>query len=156
VASGGQGGDLAPVECETTRIGLTRGRSSAVKTRPRASGGTEIDLMRACACGLRRKATSLVPGNLISETNCPRPWRCRSSSLRNKDAPTPYPSSGIGRLLRSLGDCSDDVGIARAAADVAGEAVADFALRTSPSTQDQIACGNQHCRCAKPALQRMM
>jgi len=47
VASGGQGGDLAPAECETTRIGLTRGRSAAVKTRPRASGGTEIDLIRA-------------------------------------------------------------------------------------------------------------
>ena len=82
----------------TTRIGLTRGRSAAVKTRPRASGGTEIDLIRAWACGLRTNATSIVPGNLMSATNWPRPCRCRSSSLRSSDAPTPNRSSGIGRL----------------------------------------------------------
>ena len=50
--------------CVTTRIGFIRGRSAAVKTRPRASGGTAIDRMRACACGLRRKTTCCVPGRL--------------------------------------------------------------------------------------------
>src|SRR6266851_527012 len=141
------------------RIGLMRGRSAAVKTRPRASGGTEIDLIRAWACGLRTKATSIVPGNLMSETNSPRPWRCRSSSRRSKEAPIQYPSLAIrrllGDLLRGLGNRRDDVGIAGAAADIAGEAVADLALRACSPAQDQVARGDQHRRCAEPALQRV-
>src|SRR4029077_15887316 len=127
MATGGQAGVLAPAACTVMRIGLMRGRSAAVKTRPRASGGTEIDLIRAWACGLRTKATSILPGNLMSETNSPRPCRCRSSSRRNKDAPMPYPSLAMRRLLadlfRGLGNCRDNVGVARAAADIAGEAV---------------------------------
>src|SRR4051794_9697825 len=140
-----------------TRIGLTRGRSAAVKTRLRASGGTAIDLIRACACGLRTNATSIVPGSLMSGTNWPRPCRCRASSLRNNDAPTPCRSSGIGRLLRqflcSLGDRGDDIGVAGAAADIPGEAVADVALRAGALPQDQVARGDQHCRRAIAALQ---
>src|SRR4029077_4509575 len=105
------------------RIGLTRGRSAAVKTRPRASSGIEIDLIRAWACGLRTNATSIVPGNLMSETNWPRPWRCRSSSLRSIEAPTPCWSLGTGCLLvdflSRFGDGGDDVGITGAATDVA-------------------------------------
>src|SRR6516225_12364289 len=128
MASGGQGGDFAPAEWETTRIGLIRGRSAAVKTRPRASGGTEIDLIRACACGLRRNATSIVPGSFTSATNSPRPCRCRSSSLRNKDAPTPRMSSGIRRLPGGLGNGGDDVGVTGAAADVAAEPFAYLTL----------------------------
>src|SRR5580704_10589922 len=139
------------------RIGLMRGRSAAVKTRPRASGGTEIDLIRAWACGLRTNATSIVPGNFMSATNWPRPCRCRSSSLRSSDAPTPSRSSGIGRLLPQflcrLGDCSDDVGIAGAAANIARQTLTDFTLRSRTLPQDQIACGDQHCRRAIPALQ---
>src|SRR5271169_4738242 len=141
------------------RIGLICGRSAAVKTWLRSSSGTEIDLMRAWACGLRTKATSIVPGNLMSGTNWPRPWRCRSSSLRNRDAPTPYWSLGIWRLLgdlvRGLGDGGDNIGIAGAAADVPGEAVADLALRAGTLAQDQVAGGDQHRRRAIPALQRM-
>src|SRR5436190_14827954 len=90
VASGGQGGDFAPAACVTTRIGFSRGRSAAVKTRPRCSGGISIDLIRACACGLRRNATSMVPGSRMSDTNSPRPRRWRSSSLRSNEAPRPY------------------------------------------------------------------
>src|SRR4029077_15444446 len=106
------------------RIGLTRGRSAAVKTRPRASSGIEIDLIRAWACGLRTNAASIVPGNLMSETNWPRPWRCRLSSLRSIAPQTPCWSLGTGCLLvdfiSRLGDGDDDVVIAGAAADVAG------------------------------------
>src|ERR1700756_350073 len=159
VASGGQGGALVPVACEVIRIGLMRGRSAAVKTRPRIAGGTDIDRIRGWACGLRTKATSIVPANLMSGTNWPRPWRCLSSSLRNKDAPTPYWSLGMRRLsadlLRGLGDRGDDVGIAGAAADVPGEAVADLVLRAGTPAHDQVACGDQHRRRAVPALQRV-
>src|SRR5215472_42883 len=133
-----------------------RGRSAAVKTRPRASGGTEIDLMRACACALRRKATSIVPGSLTSATNSPRPWRCRSSSLRNKDAPTPRMSSGIGRLLGGHSDSGDDIGVAGAAADVACQAIADLALGSRTTPQDQVARRDQHPRRAVAALQCVM
>src|SRR5712691_8444966 len=122
-----------------------RDRSAAVKTRPRASGGTEIDLIRAWACGLRTKATSIVPGSLMSETNSPRPWRCRSSSLRSSDAPMPDPSLAMphlpGDFPRGLGNRRDDVGVAGAAADIAGEAFADFALRAGAAAPDQVARG---------------
>src|SRR5215472_10848550 len=96
----------------------------------------------------------------MSETNWPRPWRCRSSSLRSSDAPTPYWSLGIGRLLadflRRLGDGGDDVRITGAAANVAGEAVANFAFGTGAPAPDQIARGDQHRRRAEPALQSVM
>src|SRR6266436_5580656 len=160
MASGGQAGALAPAPCTVMRIGLMRGRSAAVKTRPRASGGTEIDLIRACAWGLRTKATSTGPGNLMSGTNSPRPWRCRSSSLRNSDAPMPDPSLAMCRLLADLlrGLCNrrDDVGVAGAAADIAGEALADLVLRAGAAAADQVTRGDQHRRGAEPTLQRVV
>ena len=55
---------LNPFTCGTARISARRGRSRAVKTRPSASGGMVMPLMRACACGLRTKATSCVFGSL--------------------------------------------------------------------------------------------
>jgi hypothetical protein len=109
-ASGGQASDLAPDACVATRTGASCGRSAAVKTRPAASGGTAIDLIRACAWGLRRKATSIVPGNLMSETNSPRPCRWRSSSRRSKEAPTPQASLAIGRFL-----CDKEIDVGYAA-----------------------------------------
>src|SRR5438128_1151170 len=142
------------------RIGLMRDRSAAVKMRPRASRGTEIDLIRAWAWGLRTKATSIVPGSLMSGTNSPRPCRCRSSSLRSREAPIPYPSLAmphlLGDLLRGLGARRDDVGVAGAAADIAGKALADLTLRASQLAADQVARGDQHRRRAKPALQRVV
>src|SRR6516225_6253232 len=57
-----------------------------------------IALIRACAWGLRRKATSIVPGSLMSETNSPRPCKWRSSSRRSTEAPTPQASFAIGQL----------------------------------------------------------
>src|SRR4051812_6839906 len=50
-------------------------------------------LIRACATGLRTKATSCNPARRISATNCPRPRIRRSSSLRGSRAPTPCPTS---------------------------------------------------------------
>src|ERR1700730_9153069 len=93
----------------------------------------------------------------MSATNWPRPCRCRSSSLRSSDAPTPNRSSGIVRLpaqfLCRLGDRSDDVGVAGATADVAGEPLADLTLRPRALPQDQVARSDQHRRRAVAALQ---
>src|SRR3989442_612680 len=72
----------------------------------------------------------------------------------------PCPSLAIRRLLADLlrrrGDCSDDVGIAGAPADIAGEAVADLALRSGPAAADQIHRGDQHRRRAEAALKCMV
>ena len=46
-------------------------------------------LIRACASGLRTKATSCRPAIRISATYWPRPRMKRSSSLRGRRAPTP-------------------------------------------------------------------
>src|SRR5271156_5652747 len=144
----------------TTRIGWMRGKSAAAKTRPLALGGTVIPRMRACACGLRTNATSIVPGSLMSDTNSPRPCRWRSSSRRSNEAPTPQASFGIrrppGEGRRGLGDRGDDVGVAGAAAQIAGETGADRALRAGLPAPDQVARGDQHRRGAKAALQPVM
>ena len=51
--------------------------------------------MRACASGLRTKATSRMPASRMSATNCPRPRISRSSSLRRRRAPTPCPAGAV-------------------------------------------------------------
>src|SRR5216683_5764657 len=72
----------------------------------------------------------------------------------------PYPSLAIrgllGDILRGLRNRSNNVGVAGAAADVAGDAVADLALRACSLAQDQVARGDQHRRRAKAALQSVM
>src|SRR5688500_14993192 len=45
--------------------------------------------IRPCATGLRRNATSLCPGRIMSETKLPRPCRCLASSLRRTRWPMP-------------------------------------------------------------------
>ena len=47
--------------------------------------------MRACATGLRTKATSSMPASRMSPTYSPRPRMKRSSSLRRRRAPMPWP-----------------------------------------------------------------
>src|SRR5207248_4217143 len=73
---------------------------------------------------------------------------------------TPNLSSGIGRLppkfLCRRCDRSDDIGVAGAAADIAGEPLTDLTFRSRALPQDQIARGDQHCRSAVAALQRVM
>ena len=54
-------------------VAATPAKSWAMKVRSRSSGGILMDLMRACASGLRRKATSSMPGSLMSPTYWPRP-----------------------------------------------------------------------------------
>src|SRR5262249_27133604 len=60
-----------------------------MKTWLSVPGGLTMRRMRPCAMGLRRKATSLCPGRIISDTKLPRPCRWRASSLRWSRAPIP-------------------------------------------------------------------
>ena len=55
----------------------------------RSRGGLTMRRMRPCATGLRRNATSLCPGSIMSDTKLPRPCRWRASSLRWTRAPMP-------------------------------------------------------------------
>ena len=65
--------DLKPGSVVSARIGATPARSSAMNTRSRMAGGMRMALMRACASGLRRNATSSMPGSLMSPTYWPAP-----------------------------------------------------------------------------------
>ena len=47
-----------------------------------------------CATGLRRKATSAIPGTCRSARYSPLPSRNRASSLRSSEAPMPCPPAG--------------------------------------------------------------
>src|SRR3984893_734169 len=67
-----------------------------MKTWFSAPGGLTIRRMRPCAIGLRRKATSLCPGRIISDTKLPRPCRWRASSLRWIRAPIPCVMLALG------------------------------------------------------------
>src|SRR5262249_49267696 len=58
-----------------------------------------ICLRRACATGLRTKATSRMPAKRKSPTYCPRPRRNRSSSLRRTESPIPYFTMGAVALI---------------------------------------------------------
>ena len=58
------------------------------------SSGISMPRMRACASGLRTKATSCMPGRRMSPTYWPKPRMRRSSSLRGSRAPTPSRASG--------------------------------------------------------------
>ena len=66
---------LKPGRLETARIGFTPARSAAVNTASRHFPGIWMSPMRAWASGLRRNATSFMPGSLMSATNWPRPRR---------------------------------------------------------------------------------
>src|SRR5215472_17614887 len=71
-----------------------------MKTWFSAPTGLTMRRMRPCAIGLRRKATSLCPGRIISDTKLPRPCRWRASSLRWIRAPIPCVMLALGQSQR--------------------------------------------------------
>ena len=77
--------DLKPGSAVSARIGGNArqilGDEDAVAELGRDAASP---LMRACASGLRRNATSCMPGSLMSPTYWPRPRMKRSSSLRSE------------------------------------------------------------------------
>ena len=89
MASDGCSDTLNPRKPDTARIGFTPASSAAVNVMLRYSAGMEMPRRRACASGLRTKATSFIPGSRMSATNCPRPRMRRSSSFLMRRAPTP-------------------------------------------------------------------
>src|SRR5947208_3134170 len=80
-------------------------------------------LSRACACSLRRNATCSIPSSRTSSTKSARPVSSRASSLRRTRLPTSRGWGATGQLHRV-----DDVLVARAAAQVPAQRVADLRI----------------------------
>src|ERR1700757_2001356 len=98
---------------------------------------TSTESTRACASGERTNAACSIPGSLMSSTYRPAPVRMRGSSERLMLAPV-YRSAAIAVMapprsappgaLGGQQDAVDDALVAGAAADVAGQRLADLLL----------------------------
>src|SRR5262244_1091031 len=96
--------------------------------------------MRACACGLRRSLACKSPRGLRSATYWTWPVTFSGPSGRGMASPTPFTSRVVfivvamdrglpgGRGARHFGDRGQHLRVAGAAAEVAGDAVADLFL----------------------------
>src|SRR5690349_14946793 len=113
-----------------------------------------IDLMRACGCGLRSTLPQIMPGMLVSAANWARPVTLSMPSGRMVRWPIHLllVTRFIGLLQFLLGahfsrgfhHRADDLVIAGAPAEVAGEPEADFLLgRIGVLLQERIG-GDQH------------
>src|SRR5262249_42659075 len=113
-------------------------------------------LILACAYGLRTMSRCSIPGSLRSSMNLPRPRTSRGSSLRFIEWPRPL-TSGIltscrdgGRLVGAVHGCGrgldrlDDVHVAGAAAQIAGDAPADFVFGGGGVALEQGDRGEHH------------
>ena len=164
-----------PVSCAASSpviTAATPGSASAARL--------SIDLMRACACGLRSTAACAMFGSAMSSMKRPRPARKRGSSLRSMRVPMTLscwsgrsfwrpaggerilPASAISappfrahQLDRAL-DRADDVLIPGAAADIVVETEPDgFAVGIGIFAQ-QLGHQHQHSRRAVTALQAVL
>src|SRR5689334_7085634 len=119
-------------------------RSSPVKTWTTpgraAAASVAMEVMRACACGLRTRAIQSAPGTTRSSTKRDAPVMSGGSSRRSSrwpitvviaDLPGRASSQGPGGsgLVSGGEDGLDDVVVAGAPAEVALEPVADVVLR---------------------------
>src|SRR5690242_12083783 len=109
----------------------TRGTSRCVSTAitPARALAFEASMrtMRACASVQRLIFACSIPGSLTSPAYCAVPVTLARMSERGTALPTTLRSPTahfLGRLLDRL----DDPGVARAAADIAGNAEADLVL----------------------------
>src|SRR5229473_521179 len=128
-------------------------------------------LIRACANGLRTTDKETVPGRVKSSTKCPSPLTSRGSSRRWILAPimvvtamSAPPCGGLGggrgrraahgggRRLHRL----DDVHVARAAAEVALEALANLVIGRVRVLLEQVGRGHDHSRGAVAALEPVL
>src|SRR5713101_4823258 len=97
-----------------------------------------------------------MPGALMSSVYRPLPVTNLKSSCRRNGWPTyliAVASVMAVCLRRQRCNCAHDIGIAGAAADVAGEVVTDFALRWMRILLEQLADAHDHPRRAEAALQ---
>src|SRR6185312_15513079 len=129
-------------------------------TTPGIAAAAEVSMPRitACACGERRKAAWAMLGSLMSSTYRPWPVISGASSLRRTDAPMPesLAVAAIALPLRRGEHGIDDVVVARAAAEVALEPVADFLLTGIRVLLEQVRGAHDHAGCAVAALQPVL
>src|SRR6266436_10300512 len=100
-----------------------------------------------------------MPGTFRSSVYRPLPVTNLKSSRRRNGWPTYLiaVASAMAVCLRcQRRNCAHDVGIAGAAADVAGEVVTDFALRRIRVLLEQLADAHDHPRRAEAALQSVV
>src|SRR5882724_4664353 len=144
---------------------LRYGMSAAVSTaRTPASAFARLvsmRVMRACACGLRSSFAWSRPLGLRSATYCTWPVTFSGPSGRGMESPTPFTSrvvfitdirSPFRRHAGGLGDRGDHRRVARAAAEVARDRVADLLVRRLRVLVEQGGGGHEHAGNAEPAL----
>src|SRR5438094_2860725 len=107
-------------------------------------------LSRACACSLRRNATCSIPSSRTSSTKSARPVSSRASSLRRTRLPTSRGWGATGQLHRV-----DDVLVARAAAQVPAQRVADLRIAGGCVVAQERDERHEDARSAEAALQRV-
>src|SRR5215217_1750663 len=134
-----------------------------------SAADVSIDTMRACASGLRSTAPCSIPGRLTSSTYVPWPRMKRGSSLRFM-RPKPIGRSSmvaISDLLCGRGDGTrrrglvlgrpahrlDDVRVARAAADLPRDRLADLLVGRARIAVQQRPRGHDHAGGAEAALE---
>src|SRR2546426_3374098 len=107
--------------------------------------------MRACACGLVRRAAWSMPGRRISSAYSARPVALSPASSRGGLVPTARPESPMrasGKLLRRL----HDLDVTRAAAEVSRQRPADRLPARPRFAREQLGEGEHESRRAKAAL----
>ena len=124
--------------------------------RPRRSGRARS--------GLRRIAPCSIPGSAMSSTNVPMPRMNRASSLRRTGPYAPFigghrviPTTAAARagslVFGGPPHGPDDVLVAGAPAQLAGDRLPDLVGRRVRVVVEQPAGGQHHARRAEPALQ---
>src|SRR6476469_2161811 len=123
-----------------------------------AAAAVSMPRITACACGERRKAACAMLGSLMSSTYLPWPVMSGASSLRRTDAPMPESLAvvAIALPLRRGEHGIDDVVVARAAAEVALEPVADFLLTGVRVLLEQVRGAHDHAGSAVAALKPVL
>src|SRR5689334_21339845 len=118
-----------------------------------------IETILACAYGLRSSAPYTIPGSLMSSRYVPSPRMKRASSLRLR-RPKPMgrlvsiaTSDLLPLLLRGPAGGGDDVLVAGAAADAAGDRGADLVVAGIRVLVEQRSDRQHHPGRAEAALQ---
>src|SRR5512132_3531902 len=147
------------------QYGSRSARSAAVRTHttpgiasaPLASTAVK----RACGNGERRTFPWSMRGTTMSPANCALPRSFSPASRRGTERPiAPRPSWASwsrlisGRHPGELGHGRHDPAVARAAAEVAGEAALDLLDARELPRLEERGDGEQHAGSAEPALQR--
>src|SRR4051812_23169531 len=147
------------------KSGAANSRSSAVyaATTPGSSRAfaTSMLLMRACANGLRTRATHSIPGRLMLSTYLARPVISSGSSFRSCRVAMTFVAGSVTAIsppLRARHGLHglDDVVVAGAAAEIALETMADLIVRRARMLLQEARRRHDHPRRAVAALQRVV